>query len=472
MKREAKNRIWQIAANRRVALLLMLLGAQFKLMDAQCEQSNDLRSKSAPRPNTLCSRVKLTVSGAVDLALKQNLDIQIADIQTATRQQDRAIARSELLPHASFEADDSINRHNLRALLGIQIPIPSVPHAIGPYEAVHVGVAFSAPVFDLTLLLRYQASGHRVLASRADEQTIREETVLLTVSGYMAHLRALASITAADSRVQLATRLANQAEDLLRDGVASKIDGSRAQVRLREEQQRLIDAQRDADTTLYALKRILNMPDSQQIEFADQDNFFQTPSFDISEPLKAALSQRPELVSLGESMKAAQFAHKAAVAESLPTFTLDGFWNEQGETFNTATPGYQYQVSVRVPIFAGGRLRAEQKSTALAEQQAEKRIAQERTLITEQIRDGQIDLQAALHQVDLSREEVQLANEEVSLSQGRFQAGVTDNIEVTAAQDSLARANDAEIDALFRYNVARAQLARAIGSVEQTYTHP
>jgi outer membrane protein TolC len=73
--------------------------------------------------------------------------------------------------------------------------------------------------------------------------------------------------------------------------------------------------------------------------------------------------------------------------------------------------------------------------------------------------------------VTLGRQQVQLANEEVSLSQGRFQAGVTDNIEVTAAQDSLARANDTEIAALFRYNIARAQLARAVGSTEQTYTH-
>ena len=102
----------------------------------------------------------------------------------------------------------------------------------------------------------------------------------------------------------------------------------------------------------------------------------------------------------------------------------------------------------------------------------QKELAQERNLITEQVRDGQAELKAALHQVELGRQEVQLANEEVSLSQGRFQSGVTDNIEVTAAQDSLARANDAEIEALFRYNIARAQLARAIGSEQQTYTHP
>jgi outer membrane protein len=452
---ESRARQWSLPAKMAAALLLLILATKAEGMKAQDASSGDQT---------------LTLVGAVDLALKQNLDIQVANIETATRQQDRVIARSELLPHAGFEANDSVNRFNLRAQIGIQIP--NIPQSIGPYQAVHVGPTFSAPVFDLTLIRQYQASGHRLLASRADEQTVREETVLLTVSEYMAHLRALASITAAESRVELATRLAHQADDLLRDGVASKIDVSRAQVRLREEQQGLIDAQRDADTTLYGLKSILNVPDSQKIAFADQQDFFQTPSLDISDPLATALVQRPELQSLAESGKAAQSEHKAAVARSLPKFTVDGFWDVQGQTFDTATPGYQYQVNMSLPIFTGGRLRAERKSTALAEQRTQKLLAQERNQVTEQVRDGQVELQSALHQVDLGRQEVQLANEEVTLSQGRFQSGVTDNIEVTQAQDSLAHANDTEIGALFRYNIARAQLARAVGSVEQTYTHP
>ena len=86
------------------------------------------------------------------------------------------------------------------------------------------------------------------------------------------------------------------------------------------------------------------------------------------------------------------------------------FWNEQGQTFSTANPGYQYQVNLRVPIFTGGRLGAERKRTALAEQRTQKQLAQERNLVTEQVRDGQVELQAALHQVDLRRQEVQLAN--------------------------------------------------------------
>jgi outer membrane protein len=411
----------------------------------------------------------LTMSQAVTLALHQNLDLQVANIETAAQQQNRLIARSALMPHAEFDANDAITRYNTKAQLGVQPSI--IPHDVGPYQAIHMGPSFSTPVFDLTLIRRYQESGHRLLSTSANEQTVREETVLLTVSEYMSHLRAEASIQAAQSRVTLAEQLAHQADDLLVDGVATKIDVSRAQVRLKEEQQKLIDAQSDAKTSLYALKRILNIPDGEEIEFEDQQDFFSTPAFEVSNPVPTALAQRPELRSMDENVKAAQLAHKAAVDESLPKLAFNGGWNEQGETFTKTTPGYQYSLGVEIPIFTGGRLRAERERTALLAQQAQKQITQERNRVTEQVRDGQVELQAAAHQVTLGRQQVQLANEEVSLSQGRFQAGVTDNIEVTAAQDSLARANDTEIAALFRYNIARAQLARAIGSTEQTYTH-
>ena len=470
MNQEMDNRTmqWPFSGYFRAALLMIVFGATVQAVRAQNGHPSGMQTESAMPPAS--SSATLTLTGAVDLALKQNLDIQLANIETASKQQDRLIARSELLPHAGFDASDAVTRYNTKAQLGVQPSI--IPHDVGPYQSIHVGPTFSTPIFDLTLIYEYQASGHRLRASRADEQTVREETVLLTVSEYMAHLRALANITAAESRVRLADRLAHQAHDLLDDGIATKIDVSRAQVRLREEKQRLIDDQSDAETTLSALKRILNVPDSEQVEFADKQEFFSTPSLDVTDPLSTALAQRPELHSLSEAIKAAESAHKAAVAESLPDLSFEGRWNEQGQTFSRVTPGYEYRINVRIPIFTGGRLSAERKSTAFAEQRAQKQFAQERNLVTEQVRDGQVELQAALHQVELGRQEVQLANEEVSLSQGRFQSGVTDNIEVTAAQDSLARANDAEIGALFRYNIARAQLARAIGGVEQTYSHP
>jgi len=64
---------------------------------------------------------------------------------------------------------------------------------------------------------------------------------------------------------------------------------------------------------------------------------------------------------------------------------------------------------------------------------------------------------------------VGLSNEEVTQARDRFQAGVANNIEVISAQDALARANDNQIVALYRYNQARADLARATGQMEAVY---
>jgi outer membrane protein len=420
------------------------------------------RSQTTP-----LNQLQLNLDKAVELALKQNIDVQIAVLDVALRQQEHSISRSTLLPHSELEASEAVSRFSPKAFIGINIP--GFPKSIGPYQSINAGPSFSFPVFDLTLILRYQASGHSLKASQADEQTVREEAVLLTVSEYMAHLRALANITAAESRVQLATKLLRQASDLRDDGVASKIDVSRAEVRLREEQQRLIDANRDADTSLFALKRILAIPDSTGIVFLDSQDFFSTPPLDISDPIGTAIAKRPELDSLEETLKAAKSFHQSANAEVLPHLKFSGHWNEQGATLTTLTPGYEYRFDAKIPLFTGGQIRAERKSAAIIQARTDDKLLDARNRVVEQTRDSQVELQAALNDVALGKQEVDLAGEEVSLSEGRFNAGVTDNIEVIAAQDALARANDTQIGALFRYNIARAQLARATGSMETTY---
>src|SRR5215469_2519145 len=213
--------------------------------------------------------LSLTLTDAVKLALKQNPDVQVANLTLANKQQENAIARSELLPHVDIESSESIIRHSVKALVGRQLP--GVPHTIGPYQAIYAGPFFSTPIFDLTLLRSYQASKDRIEASRQDTHSVREQTTLLTVSEYAAHLRAIASVKAAESRVELAARLLTQARALKDDGVASRIDVSRADVRLSEEKQRLIDAQAEQQTTLFALTRILNVPDSTPLRFTDED---------------------------------------------------------------------------------------------------------------------------------------------------------------------------------------------------------
>jgi len=64
---------------------------------------------------------------------------------------------------------------------------------------------------------------------------------------------------------------------------------------------------------------------------------------------------------------------------------------------------------------------------------------------------------------------VELAANELKLSEDRFRSGVTDNIEVITAQSSLQSAQDDHISALALHADARMALARALGATEQIY---
>jgi outer membrane protein TolC len=62
---------------------------------------------------------------------------------------------------------------------------------------------------------------------------------------------------------------------------------------------------------------------------------------------------------------------------------------------------------------------------------------------------------------------VDLAHETLAEAQDRFAAGITDNIEVVQAQESVSAADQAYISSLYTFNISKAQLARAVGVAEQ-----
>src|ERR1700675_599530 len=253
--------------------------------------------------------LRLTLDQAVGLALKQNPTAQIAVLTAAESVQDQNVARAALLPQASLNVTDSVERINLQAFLGKKIP--GFPQHGGPFQVFSAGPGFSAPVFDLTLFRRYQAARETAMAGRADSLSTREQVILLVVSQYIGTLRAVANVEASQSRVELAQALYDQAADVQKEGVGTGIDTLRANVELQNEKQRLLEAQADRDTSLFGLSKLLNLDPRQDIELADSLSFFDTPQPEIAASIESALGERQEWKALVERLKAAGLEKKA-----------------------------------------------------------------------------------------------------------------------------------------------------------------
>src|SRR6266436_1523380 len=414
--------------------------------------------------------LRLTLDQAVGLALKQNPTAQIAILTAAQSEQDNNIARAELLPQANAGISDEAQKVNLQAQFGGRTPFPGFPKTLGPYQVFSAGPSFGAPIFDLTLWRRYQAAQNTVNASRANSLSTREQVILLVVSQYIGTLRAVANVQASQSRVDLAQALYDQAADLQKEGVGTGIDTLRANVELQNEKQRLIEAETDRETSLFALSRLLNLDPRQAIELADSLSFFETPQPEVDPSIELALADRQEWKALESQIKAAENQKKASSESRLPSVRFDGDFEYVGTSGNTTLPTYTYEASVNLPLFTGGRIHAEMVRAELEIRKLEQQQADLRNQIALDVKTALLNLSSARNEVQVANLGVVLSKEEVDQARDRFKAGVANNIEVIQAQDALSRANDNQIAALYRFNQARADLARSIGQMEKVYS--
>lgn len=414
--------------------------------------------------------LRLTLRDAVQMALKQNPQVQVANLNLAQSQQDQTIARAGLLPTAGLQAYEQTRRLAVAPLFGLQhVPGLPFPGHLGPYQVFQVGPDFSVPLFDLTLWRKWQASKEGVNASRAEDQGVREQIAMLVVSQYLGSLRASADVKAAQSRVDLAQALYDQAADLQKNGVGTGIDTLRSNVELQNEKQRLIESQTQLQTALYGLSQLLNVDPKREIELADRVSFFDTPTIEVDRSLEAAYDNRPEMKVLQHAQRQVELAKQQARESRYPTLSFDGYWSEQGLAPATSIPSYTFGFNFNVPLFTGGRIGAQEARTDLELRKVSQQEQEQRNLIALQVKTSVAQMTAARSEVDVANQAVGLATEEVVQARDRFQAGVANNIEVVTAQDALARANDNQIVALYRYNQARADLARATGQMEAVY---
>jgi outer membrane protein TolC len=299
----------------------------------------------------------------------------------------------------------------------------------------------------------------------------REEITLLVVSQYLGALRSYADVKAANSRVELAKALYKLATDMQANGVGTSIDTLRANVQFQNEQQRLIAARTELQTSQYGLVKLLNLDPQQPVHLADAATFFQTPVYPAQATIAEAFAQRPELRAVASQIRAVELEKDAARDERLPRVDAGGNWSLAGITPTTMVPTYEYRVGLDMPLFTGGRIKAEIAGAAIQIRKLQQTQQDLKNEIALQVKDALAHLDSARKQVDVANLGARLAQEEVQQARDRFRAGVANNIEVITAQDELARANDNQIAALYSYNQSRADLAHATGQIESMYAH-
>ena len=315
--------------------------------------------------STPAPAVPLTLAQALRRALDQNPRVHQSLLAIAESGDDRRTAAAALMPSVAAQAFGQRAKNNLDAFIGI--PTPHSPEVVGPFNWGQVGVEAQVSLFDLSLWKKWRASQHNEASARAQGRAVREETAALVVGQYLRALRAIASVKASESRVELADALARLAENQQKQGVGTKLDTLRAQLQLQTERQRLIQAQTQHLTSLAGLGRLLDLEPGTPIELLDTLSAPALPQGGFQQAFQAGLSQRPELAVLAARELAADNLFQAAQGLRLPTLVATGTYNTTGLQSQPWATTYQVSLGLRVPLFTGG-LVASKVSRAKSEQ--------------------------------------------------------------------------------------------------------
>ena len=407
----------------------------------------------------------LTLEQALKLGLRANLGAisQSAGVRQAEGQ--RIAARSALLPNLNVGAAEVFEKENLRTVGLKTATIPTV--SIFNYDDAR-GL-LDQTVLDLVSIHQLHGATEVLKSSRASAKNARDLIVLAVGGTYLQITATRARLDASQAEVASAQAVFKQAKDRFEAGLAARIDATRAEVQMEEDEQRSVSFEADLATQQLRLARLIGLPLGQQYAATDVYGYNPEISYTLDTALERAFQHRQDLLAAASSVKAADSAVKAARSEYLPNIKIHADAGIAGTAPTQTSLGvYTVQGLVTVPVWNGGRVAGDERQAQAAQQQRKAEYEDARAQVDQDVRQAYIQLNAANHQVTLARHNQDLAHDTLTQSTDRFIAGVTDTVEVVQAEQAVVQADDDLINALFAHNLAKLSLARAMGESEET----
>ena len=411
--------------------------------------------------------IRLALVDAVARGLQQNLGGFLASDSVTDARGQKWEALSELLPNVTTGTGFGVRQIDLKAQFGLSLP--AAPKIIGPFGYFDSRAYLKQTIFDWGSIEQNRSSRAQLRSAEYGYKNARELVVTVIVSNYLLVIADQSEVESALSQRDTAAALFQQTSDQHTAGLAAAVDVLRSQVELQSRQQKLIVAQNNLEKQKLVLARAIGLPLGQKFEITTRVAYQDLSIPPLDDAIQTAFQDRADFQSQLKQVQSAELQKKASFAEYYPSIEQVADYGISGVNPATTHGTVDAAVTLRVPIFQGGKVHGDVLRADASVQRAKQVLEDLRAQIDQEVRDAYLDLQAAAQEVAVEKSTVTLATETLQQSRDRFSSGVTDNIEVVQAQDALATANDAYIASLYSYNLAKISLARAIGVAESRF---
>ncbi|AFZ25569.1 outer membrane protein [Cylindrospermum stagnale PCC 7417] len=413
---------------------------------------NPLLFPTKPEEVKIDQTVPITLAQALELARRNNRDLQVAILELERSQGALQESQAVLFPTVGLNSSVTNNGNGLTS--------SSSP---------------STTSFNGSAQLNYDlyTSGRRQASIRASEEQVRINELAVESKSLEISLNITTeyyNLQQADEQVRINQSAVENSSASLRDaqarldaGVGTQFDVLQAQVNLANSQQELTNALSQQRIARRRLATLLSLSQSANVSAADPVQLAGLWQQTLEETIIQAFQNRPELPQFLAQRNIYEQQRRQALSQLGPQLSLASSYNLQ-DRFNdriNVSDGYSVGLQASLRLFDGGAARASADQSKVNIAIAETQFAQRRDQIRFDVEQYYSQLQSNLDNVQTATLALEQAREALNIARLRFQAGVGTQTEVISAENDLTRSEGNRLTAILNYNRALANLQRS-----------
>ncbi|RKX28246.1 MAG: hypothetical protein DRP47_04845 [Candidatus Zixiibacteriota bacterium] len=287
---------------------------------------------------------------------------------------------------------------------------------------------------------------------------------------YYFYLAAVENITVQEqavARSEEQLKLINSKYEL---GSASMSDVLKQKVQFGNDRLTLLTAENDVTSSRAKLAYTVGLDPNGDYEFSGEYTVREY-SGSLQEAMAYGMEHKPSLLSARKSVDASQHALRSRKAAYLPTISgnaslqySDGTLTDTA-TYNSSYRSTTFGFNINLPIFDGFNREYNLTRAKINLNNARAGLADERNFACQRIKTAYLDIERLKEKKKVSQETVEAANEDLKITQEKYNLGAATILDLLDAQVSLKQAQVLLIQADFDLNLAIAELENAMGKM-------
>ncbi len=272
--------------------------------------------------------------------------------------------------------------------------------------------------------------------------------------------------------LEVVTKLDNDVQKMIKEGVATRADGLKVSVKVNEAEMMVTQAEDGLALAKMLLCQQCGMPLDSPIVLADEENTPSTVSpSTISGSAAIAMENRPELKMLSDAVEISQQTTRLTRAVYLPQVALTGGYlitnpNVYNGFENKFSGVWNIGVMLRVPIWnwqeGAYKVRASKVATNIANME----LQEAKEMIELQVNQNMFKVKEANKKYAMTVKNVEKAEENLRCANVGFQEGVMTATEVMEAQTAWLQAKTQHIDAAIDVRLSETGLKKSMGVLD------